>query len=251
MIYFTGDLHGEWDISKLNNDKTKFIKKDDFVIVSGDFGLVWNYKSEKECKHWRNWLDEKLFITLFVPGNHENYERLLSDEFPEVEMFGGIVKQISKKIFMLQTGHIYTIQGKKIFAFGGAESVDKLSRKIGISWWHQEIPSTTEFFSGLKRLEENENEVDIVITHATHLDCFNKALHLMPSIGEKESDPVSVMLQEIKNVIKYKLWVCGHYHLNCFDAESKTAILYNLVISLDELQMKVDKGDDSFVLMKL
>ena len=47
--------------------------KEDYVIICGDFGGVWNKEVEnKEEKHLLDWLEEKPFTTLFVDGNHEN-----------------------------------------------------------------------------------------------------------------------------------------------------------------------------------
>lgn len=251
MIYYTGDIHGEHDISKLNNKNTKFITRDDVLIVSGDLGLVWNFKDEKSCKHWRDWIDQKIFPVLFCDGNHENFDRLQSDEFPEIDMFEDKVKQISKNIFELQTGHIYTIQGKKVFVFGGAQSIDKLDRIPHVSWWEQEIPSCSTFYKGLENLKNNGNKVDIIISHATHKDCFDKAVCLMPVIGDREEDPLVKMLQVFKETVEYDSWICGHYHLNCFDGESKTVILYNMIMSNDELRRIVDRNEESLYLKKL
>lgn len=44
MIWFTGDLHGSQDIHKLagkNFQQGRGTSRDDFVVVCGDFGLVW------------------------------------------------------------------------------------------------------------------------------------------------------------------------------------------------------------------
>lgn len=251
MIFFTGDIHGEHDISKLNKKNTKFITRDDILIISGDFGLVWNFKYEESCKYWRDWLDKKEYPILFCDGNHENFDRLLSDEFSEIEMFGDKVKQISENIFELQTGHIYNIQDKKIFVFGGAQSIDKFDRIPHISWWEQEVPSCSLFYKGLENLNKIGNKVDIVLSHATHKDCFNKAVHMMPLIEDKEEDPLLKMLQTFRETIEYDLWICGHYHLNCFDSESKTAILYNNIISSDELIKLINRNEDSFYIKKL
>ena len=47
MIYITGDTHGTIDIRKLlDNQITEKMTKDDYVIICGDFGLVWNHKKE-------------------------------------------------------------------------------------------------------------------------------------------------------------------------------------------------------------
>lgn len=46
--------------------------KDDYVIICGDFGGVWDYKiSSPSENYWLDWLNDKPFTTLFVDGNHE------------------------------------------------------------------------------------------------------------------------------------------------------------------------------------
>ena len=62
------------------------------------------------------------FTTLFVDGNHENFDRLYS--YPIIEWHGGKVHKINSSIFHLMRGEIYEIDNKKIFAFGGASCHD-------------------------------------------------------------------------------------------------------------------------------
>ena len=166
-------------------------------------------------------------------------------------MFGGIVKQISKKIFMLKTGNVYEIEGKKIFAFGGATSIDKANRIPFVSWWPQEVPTMTDYRIGMENLDKVNKVVDIIFTHATHNDCYEKTISLLPVLEDKIGDPTISMLQSFRETIDYGLWVGGHYHLNCYDYESRTAILYNLVISYDELKKIVDSKRDSFLISRL
>ena len=256
MIWFTGDTHGNYDISKLKSDKTRDISRDDFVIISGDFGLVWNMKDEDKNLYWRNWLDEKNFTTLFVPGNHENYDRLYSDEFEEIDMFEGKVKRIGKKIFMLQNGYVYNIDNKKVFTFGGAQSIDKGSRHEHISWWQEEIPSASQFFMGMENLSKNNFDVDVVVSHATHKTTFEKISHYLdmkfPGMSLiKNEDPLHNMLEEFRKLLTYKLWVCGHYHINSYDFGSKTVILYNIVKQYDWLLKTVNSGNENFYLNKV
>jgi len=50
MIYITGDLHGEIEISKLNAKnfpQQKLLDKEDYVIITGDFGLVFDNSKEE------------------------------------------------------------------------------------------------------------------------------------------------------------------------------------------------------------
>lgn len=83
-IYITGDTHIPIDIRKLsmsNFSEQKKMTKNDYVIICGDFGGIWN-KSNEEL-YWRKWLKEKNFTTLFVDGNHENFELLNQYEVME------------------------------------------------------------------------------------------------------------------------------------------------------------------------
>lgn len=92
MIYVTGDTHANIDISKLNTKnfpQQKSLSKDDYIIVSGDFGLVWD-GSAREI-YWQDWLTNKNFTTLFIDGNHENFDILY--RLPISEKIRGICKR--------------------------------------------------------------------------------------------------------------------------------------------------------------
>lgn len=55
MIEFTGDIHGAIDIHKLGTSnwyQGAKRTKADYLIVAGDFGLIWD-ESEKEL-YWRD-----------------------------------------------------------------------------------------------------------------------------------------------------------------------------------------------------
>jgi len=166
-IFITGDLHGSLDIDKLNTKhfpKQKSLTKDDYLIILGDFGLIWDVnESGKNEKHWVDWLNSRTYTTIVVPGNHENYDRM--EQLPEVDMFGGKVLKYTDSIFILKRGAVYTIGGKTFFTIGGAFSIDKNIRKSHISWWEQEIPSYQEFNNGITSIEGCNYKVDYVITH--------------------------------------------------------------------------------------
>jgi hypothetical protein len=61
MIYVTGDTHGSIDIRKLlENEVTNKITEQDYLIICGDFGLVWNYKKEdRKERKWLKWLNDR------------------------------------------------------------------------------------------------------------------------------------------------------------------------------------------------
>jgi len=244
MIYFTGDLHGSYDFEKLYLFKQgMYLTKKDYLIIAGDFGLVWNNENSKyydNDKVMLEWLSNEHYTTLFVPGNHENYDMLLSDRYPEVNMFGSKVKQIDKSVFMLQRGFIYMIDGLKVFTFGGAVSIDKEMRTEHVSWWKDEVPSFEEEQLALSNLEANNNTVDIIVTHATHKKMFDK-MSFKYSFYEEEKDPLIKFLTEVQTKTSYKYWINGHYHIDLADKNTKTFALYNLIISHKEIMKRFYK----------
>ena len=124
MIFITGDIHG--DPRRLNTDcfpEQKEMTKNDFVIILGDFGLVWSNSQTKQEKYWLDWLDSKPFTTLFIDGNHDNHP-VLNTAFEEVDFHGGKAHKIRDSVYHLMRGYVFDICDKKIFAFGGASSHD-------------------------------------------------------------------------------------------------------------------------------
>lgn len=180
MIYITGDCHADFrrfdtDIFPEQNDMTK----EDYVIICGDFGGIWDKDKESAReKWWLDWLEAKPYTTLFVDGNHENFDRLY--DCPVEEWHGGKVHKIRETVIHLMRGQVFEIDGKKIFTFGGARSHDisggilelndpnfrakkkKLDqgyepyRINHLTWWEREMPSQEEMDEGRRNLEEND-----------------------------------------------------------------------------------------------
>lgn len=207
MIYVTGDIHGDIDISKLNSrnfPQQKNLTKDDYVIICGDFGLVWNNSGEE--LYWRKWLKNKRFTTLWVDGNHENFNLLR--EFSLKEKFGGEVREICEGVYHLERGQIYNIDGSSFFCLGGASSHDKEYRVENISWWPQELPSRGELDFAWEMLEENGWKVDYVLTH-----CAPLSVQTLISPWY-ENDYLTKFLDEIQSKLTFNRWFFGHYHID-------------------------------------
>lgn len=104
MIYITGDCHREYRrFNTQNFPEQKEMTKEDYVIVCGDFGGVWSFeKEDKEEKHLLDWLEEKPFTTLYVDGNHENFDRLYG--YPIENWQGGKVHKIRPSVLHLMRG---------------------------------------------------------------------------------------------------------------------------------------------------
>lgn len=227
-IYITGDTHGMLDIDKL----AEFNKKCDKMIVAGDFGIPFSVERTSESKDiWSNrdlmtkhFYDNAPYDTLFIDGNHENFDYLGRQEV--TQEYGGKVSKLTDKITHLKRGEIYEFNRKKVWVFGGATSIDRAYRIEGLSWWPQEIPSYAEMEYGIKQLESVGNEVDYIITHTPP----EKVINLLKY--RSIQCPVARYLDHVLETVKYKKWFCGHMHEDVSIKQYKMRLLFKDVIML-------------------
>ena len=109
MIYVTGDTHGDFTrFDPAIFPEQAEMTKDDYVIICGDFGGVWNTDPHNSKENESlDWLESCPFTTLFVDGNHENFDLLNS--YPVTEWNGGTVHVIRKNIIHLMRGQVFDI----------------------------------------------------------------------------------------------------------------------------------------------
>ena len=224
MIYITGDTHIPVDIGKLSTKRfpeQKEMTKNDYVIICGDFGGVWDNTGEE--KYWIKWLKNKNFTTLFVDGNHENFDMLYN--LPTVEFCGGIVHKVDDGIYHLIRGEVYNIDGKKCFVFGGASSHDKEHRAEGKNWWKEELPTIEEYQKAEKTMSICHYEFDYIITHCAPDSIQNSFAH------NYETNELTAFLEMVKNKSKYIKWFFGHYHQDK-NIDDKHIAIFNLICKI-------------------
>ncbi len=228
MIYITGDTHGTDDPNgflKLKNfaQENRNLTKNDYVIISGDAGIVW---SDSTLDKMISQYSKLPFTILYIDGNHENFDML--EEYPVEIWNGGKVHKIDDSILHLMRGQVFTIEGKKILTFGGAESTDKDYRIEGKSWWSQEVPSSEEFNEAIDNLLKVDFKVDYIVTHT--IDAIT--LSIPPMFGYNyRLDETSKMLNYFQNNVDYKHWYFGHFHED-IKVSSKKTLLYMDIIKL-------------------
>lgn len=223
MIYITGDVHiPTEDVQKLGSKRfpeQKMLGADDYVIICGDFGGVWD--GSREEKYWVKWLNDKNFTTLFIDGNHENFDLL--GEYPVVSFREGKAHKIADKVYHLMRGQVFELAGKRVFTLGGAISHDKEYRKEGKSWWSNELPSYDELVDAEKNLQRYGQKVDIVITH-----CAPSSIQKLIA-PEYNTDMLTDFLDALKNQVSYDKWYFGHYHIDREVDEKHIAVFDKII----------------------
>jgi hypothetical protein len=229
--YLTGDLHGENDFSKIY--KAKYGLKDytdSRLIQLGDFGIIWSsFDSNPSERMLFNDLNSTFGEVLFVDGNHENFDRL--EKYPTTTRYGGKVRCIADRIYQLMRGEVYDIDGKTFFVMGGGDSIDKMYRYEGVSWWPREQPNHMDFENALDNLEIAGMHVDYVLTHTCPVSTkmvINSKMKLKPIIDGLEN-----WLENIKTDVEFTHWYFGHFHIDA-KVEDKFTCLYNEILELGE-----------------
>lgn len=261
MVFISGDIHG--NVNALSNNNLKYLHhtftEKDYIIVCGDFGVIWDNGMTQ--KFYLEWLEKKPFTTLFVSGNHENYDLL--EQYPVCEWNGGKIHRINEKVFHLMNGQVFDIAGYRFFTMGGAESHDitdgilepkdpdfkkkymemksknALFRVNHLSWWKQEIPSAEEMEEGLINLEHVGWKVDVVLTH-----CAPTSIN---EWCDGEFYPQNILtdyLEVVAEKLDFRKWYFGHYHRDVLFGED-FRMLYAWVINLEaELQDSAEEAQE-------
>ena len=246
-IFMTGDTHG--DFSRLRPAafyEQVQLTKADYLVICGDFGGIWDGSNTEQ--QWLDWLENRPFTTLFVSGNHENFDLLCS--YPINQWHGGLVQVIRPSVLHLMRGQLYEISGKRIFTMGGASSHDiqdgilepddpNFERKLRQlnaagalfrvdhhSWWKEELPDDAEYQTARETLDKAGWNVDYIITH-----CCPTSIQDTFSGGLFQRDALTDFLDEVRERCRFQYWFFGHYHENMVVAK-EFVMLYKQIIRL-------------------
>lgn len=230
-IYVTGDKHGNIrGLGSAHWETGRHLSREDYLVILGDFGLIWSQEESPSEQYWLDWLNDKPWTTLFIDGNHENFDRLNS--FPVEEWHGGYVHKIRENVIHLMRGYVFDIDGKKCFTMGGAPSHDirdgvydsfadvpayvahnpyAMYRIKHLSWWSEEMPSAEEYIRAEENLASVNYEVDFIFTHETSRS--NKMFLGYYDLQNNDDEALAAWLNTLHYKVKYDRWYFGHYHL--------------------------------------
>lgn len=186
-----GDVHGEW--GRLNILINR--RKPHLLIACGDFGY-WppEFLSTIRLQGTK--------LLLWCDGNHEDHWALKQRESDEIE----------PGIIYMPRGSTYTLpDGRVIMFMGGAHSIDKHMRRVGVDWF----PEETIGYNDMHDLPDIN--VDIFITHTCPYELVPE---MLKEFSTKDYEPSNLALSQLWEKYKPDLWYFGHWHYY------KTGVLY-------------------------
>ena len=205
-IYITGDTHGEFTRFKKDifYEQTS-LTKNDYVIICGDFGGVWDGGKVQRIRpsviHLMRGqvyeIEGKTFFTMGGGSSHDVSDGILEPDDP-------LFKQKRKRL----------------------DARKALYRVNHQSWWKEELPSDEEYETAKANLERYGWEVDYIISH-----CCPTSIQDALSGGTYLADRLRGFFEEVSQRCQFKYWFCGHYHLNEI-LKQRYVLLYEQIIQL-------------------
>lgn len=209
MIFYSGDIHGN------NDDIAQFcfthnLAPEDTFILLGDVGA--NYYGGSRDKRLKASFTKLKPTFLCIHGNHEMRPANIAS-YKQKTWNGGLVwyEEEYPNLLFAKDGEIYTIEGQRHIAIGGAYSVDKyyrLMRRFG--WWEDEQPS-----ADIKEYVEKQlanNKVDVILSHTCPFRYEPTEMFLSFIDQSTVDDSTERWLDTIEEKTDYKAWYCGHWH---------------------------------------
>lgn len=224
MVYITGDIHGTQNFRKLSEEnfpEQKTMTEKDFLIVCGDLCAFWD-NSESEMQ-LRAQFNKFKFTTLFIDGNHENFDIL--EQTPVSVWNGGNVHFMGNHLIHLMRGQVFELNGASFFTMGGGYSGDHYHRMEHQNWWRNEIPTCEEFSRGLDNLKHCNWRTDFVLTHTASSQMIQKA-NL-----SYEQTMLNVYFDYLENHLDFRQWYFGHFHADKM-IDEKHILIYDRVARL-------------------
>lgn len=229
-LIFTGDTHGGVAtisrISDIQRNMPEYKPEETMIVILGDAGLnFWLNNTDKKYKKLLNSMNYHIYC---VRGNHEQRPELIksmvliNDENVKNVVY---TEEDLPNIRYFIDGKIYNLLGYKCLVVGGAYSVDKWYRlaRAGYArneaetadpkkcgWFKDECLTAAEMATIMKKVKGES--VDFILSHTCPLSWEPTDLFLNGIDQSTVDKSMEVWLDELKDNVKWKYWLFGHYH---------------------------------------
>ena len=202
-LFLTGDTHGDFRrfLPECFHEQ-EIMTKEDFLVVCGDLGGVWYGDCQDD--EGLDFLESRPFTTIFVAGNHENYDALRA--YPLEDWRGGKIRRILKFYTLEARGTPFRINHR--------------------SWWKEELPSPEEYLEARRNLDKTGWGVDYIITHCAPTSIQNELLR-----ERSKPDELTDFLEEVRQRCRFRYHFFGHYHGDGI-IQKRFVMLYKQILRL-------------------
>lgn len=210
----TGFVH-EVDKWLKNNDQILYVvlgNHENYLELNDSFGFSGFYVNEGKIEHGR----------IRTWGDHHE----VVEPFPAFDGQGFITSPLYSNIRIIPRTHYWEWGGVKFASLGGANSIDKGYRVLGLSWWEEEEITA-------KQVESlNGVHADVLITH----DCTAEtAKKLHRDFQENAPSSQSALwVGEAQKITGARIVVSGHHHMR---STVKHDTYRNICLSADVTKM--------------
>ncbi len=194
--YLVGDVHGKI-LSLINNLQSNQLAGSSFILL-GDVGIGFDAKDEQKLHHCDVLLQNTGNHFYLIRGNHDN-PRCWQDSAWLIPF---------ENIHFVNDGQQLIIGSKRYVAFGGAISVDRCTRTLGLDYWNGEA-----FVPPKSRIKDIQG----VLAHTgpfaqgwgSIMSYIVRDVALRHDLAKEQDD----ILDTIK-LLRPEQWFCGHFHIS-------------------------------------
>lgn len=194
-----GDVHGEFGV--LNSFINKRHPK--IILQCGDFGYWPNldvvfkrdWKTGGYVKSRTDNIKTQGTKIYWCDGNHEDHWSLQKRETDE----------LWPDVFYMPRGSTMELpDGRTVLFMGGADSIDKDARKLGVDWFPEEVIR----YADIQNLPGGNRKIDIVISHT----CPKEFDPCFWAVDTRLNDCSRDALSHILHSYDPPLWYFAHWH---------------------------------------
>lgn len=209
VIAFAGEWHGNSTglAEKLRRLGQIGVSR---LLHVGDFALWPDNTGRRFLDQVNGFAEQSGILIVVTPGNHEDW-RYLTAAFAAAE---GAPALIRSHIVALPRGHRWTHRGRSLVSFGGAASIDFEYRRLGASWWTEELPTLDDVHA----LAVGDH-AEIMITHDSPAPGTPAVNQIRASPGRWSADALAYATLGARRTtaaweeVAPDLLVHGHFHL--------------------------------------
>lgn len=211
-----GDTHGDHTaidvIFQMASDKDA-----DRIVQLGDFGYGFGpmdgYGRDPWLRYVQQVCEETTREFYWLDGNHDNHPKLWSN------YDSGKLQEHAPLVHYMPRGSTWNFDGISVGVIGGAVSIDRNYRKIGMSYW------ATETIRGDEALRAEANfvsaKVQVILSHDAPTSATGALKHgaehdywerILPADIKYDVKENREKLENLLRAVRPKHWFHGHYH---------------------------------------